>query len=286
MERLGPWPTRLTWLALPLVAGPAFGDALDGASRPVQVVSGVGLWGGWAAVLVATLVPATVTLTALRIAAPAAVAAAVAATVAGGPTAADAAAIGATLLAALAAFWPVTGEAFVDGSSYGDERRLPLRVPGPLVAGPLELVWAVVVAGVAAAPLLLAARQWVLGAVALVVGAVAVWWGVRVLHGLSRRWVVFVPAGMVVHDPLALVDPVLVPRAALRSLGPAPADSDALDLTRGAFGLALELRFADPVTLLVVRGRGRSDSVSADAVLVTPTRPGALLTEARARRLA
>ena len=73
-------------------------------------------------------------------------------------------------------------------------------------------------AGVAAGPLLLAARQWVLGAVALVVGAVAVWWGVRVLHGLSRRWVVFVPAGMVVHDPLALVDPVLVPRAALRSL--------------------------------------------------------------------
>ena len=40
------------------------------------------------------------------------------------------------------------------------------------------------------------------------------------------------------------------------------------------------------MTLLVVRGRGQSDSVSADAVLVTPTRPGALLTEAHARRLA
>ena len=84
MERLGPWPARLTWLVLPLVAGPAFGDALDDASRPVQLVAGLGLWGGWAAVLVATLVPATVTLTALRVAAPAAVAAAVAATVAGG----------------------------------------------------------------------------------------------------------------------------------------------------------------------------------------------------------
>jgi hypothetical protein len=286
VERLGPWPARLTWLVLPLVAGPSFGDALDGASRPVQVVAGLGLWGGWAAVLVATLVPATVTLTALRVAAPAAVAFAVAAAVAGGVSAADGVALGSTALAALAAFWPVTGEVFVDGSSYGDERRLPLRVPGPLAAGPLELVWAVVVAGTVAGPLLLAARQWVAGLVALVVGLAAAWWGVRVLHTLSRRWVVFVPAGLVVHDPLALVDPVLVTRGAVRSLGPAPADSDALDLTRGAFGLALELRVAEPVTLLVVRGRGASDSVTADAVLVTPTRPGALLTEARRRRLA
>lgn len=286
MERLGPWPARLTWLVLPLVAGPALGDALAGASRPVQVVASLGLWGGWAAVLVATLVPATVTLTALRVAAPAAVAFAVAATVAGGVSGADVAALACTLLAALAAFWPVTGEVFVDGSSYGDERRLPLRVPGPLVAGPLELVWALVLAGAVTGPLLLAARQWVAGAVALAAGAVAVWWGVRVLHALARRWVVFVPAGLVVHDPLALVDALLVTRGLVRSLGPAPADSDALDLTRGALGLALELRFADPVDLLVVRGKGASEAVKAEAVLVTPTRPGAVLTEARARRLA
>ena len=286
MERLGPWPARLTWLSLPLLAGPSLGDALAGASRPVQVVASVGLWVGWATILAATLVPATVTLTALRVAAPAAVAAAVASTVAGGAAGADVAALAGTLVAALAAFWPVTGEAFVDGSSYGDERRLPLRAPGPLVAGPIELVWAVVVAGVVAGPLLLAARQWVAGAVALAAGAAAVWWGVRVLHTLSRRWVVFVPAGLVVHDPLALVDPILVPRTALVSLGAAPADTDALDLTRGALGLALELRFADPVPLLVLRGRGASETVTAEAVLVTPSRPGALLTEARARRLA
>jgi hypothetical protein len=286
VERLGTWPARLSWLVLPLVAGPAFGDALDGASRPVQVVASLGLWLGWAAVLALTLVPSTVSLTALRVAAPAAVAFAVAATVAGGADGVDAAALAGTLVAALAAFWPVTGQVFVDGSSYGDERRLPLRVPAPLAAGPLQLVWAAVMAGVVAGPLLLAARQWALGAAALAAGAAAVWWGVRVLHALSRRWVVFVPAGLVVHDPLALVDPVLVPRSALRHLGPAPADTDALDLTRGALGLAVELRFAEPVPLLVLRGRGASESVTATGVLVTPTRPGALLTEARRRRLA
>jgi len=286
VERLGPWLARLTWLALPLVAGPALGDALDGASRPVQLVASIGLWVGWAGVLVATLVPATVTLTVLRIAAPAAVAAAVAATIAGGPSGADVAALVGTLLAALATVAPFTVEAFVDGSSYGEERRLPLRVPGVLALGPIPVVWALVVAGIVTGPLLLAARQWVAGAVALVVGALAVWWGVRVLHTLARRWVVFVPAGLVVHDPLALVEPVLLRRGVVTALGPAPADTRALDLTRGALGLALEVRLAEPVPLLVLRGRGRSETVTTGAMLITPSRPGALLTEARDRRLA
>jgi hypothetical protein len=286
MERLGPWPARLTWLVLPIACGPALGDALAGASRPVQLVATAGLWVGWAAVLVATLVPATVSLTALRIAAPAAVAAALAAAVAGGVEAVDVLGLAAAMVAALAALWPVTGRVFADGSSYGDEARLPLRAPGPLLAGPVELVWLVVVAGLVTGPLLLAARQWVAGTIALAGGAVAVWWGVRVLHGLARRWIVFVPAGLVVHDPLALAESVLVPRATLRSLGPAPADTEALDLTRGAFGLALELRLTHPTPVLVRRGRGATEAVTTDRLLVTPTLPGALLTEARARRLA
>jgi hypothetical protein len=286
IDRAGPWPARVTWILLPLVAGPALADALDGASRPVQLVASLGLWIGWAGVLVATLVPSTVSLTALRVAAPAAVAATLAASVTGGVEGADVVAVTGAVLAALATLWPVTTETFVDGSSYGDERRLALRVPAPLLLGPVEAVWALVVAGVAAGPLLLAARQWVLGALALAAGLPAAWWGVRTLHTLSRRWVVLVPGGMVLHDPLAIVDPVLLRRAAVRSFGPAPADTDALDLTRGALGLALELRLTEPVPLLVVRGRGASETVSTDHLLVTPARPGALLVEARKRRLA
>jgi hypothetical protein len=278
---------RAAWLALPLVVGPVLGDALAGTSRPVQVVASLGLWSVWAGVLVATLVPRSVSLTVLRIAAPAATAAVVIASAADeGDTAWRVIALTWTVVTVAVAFAPEVGEAFVDGSSYGDERRLPLRVPGPLMAGPVEVVWALVAAGVATGPLLLAARQWVVGAVALAVGLPAAWWGVRTLHTLSRRWVVLVPAGLVLHDPLAVVDPVLVRRASVRSFGPAPADTDALDLTRGALGLALELRLAEPVPLLVVRGRGASESVSTDHLLVTPARPGALLVEARRRRLA
>src|SRR5919108_2540299 len=109
-DRLGPWPARVTWIVLPLVAGPALGDALDGASRPVQLVASLGLWIGWAGVLVATLVPSTVSLTALRVAAPAAVVAALAAAATGGVEGTDVVAVTGAVLAALAAFWPVTTE--------------------------------------------------------------------------------------------------------------------------------------------------------------------------------
>src|SRR5205814_1837244 len=71
----------------------------------------------------------------------------------------------------------------------------------------------------------------------------------RSLHALSRRWVVFVPAGVVLHDHMTLADPVLVRRQAVRALGPASPATDALDLTQRALGLVLELALAEPVAL-------------------------------------
>jgi hypothetical protein len=280
------WPVRVAWLVLPLLVGPALGDALADASRPVQLVASIGAWGAWAAALVAALVPTTVSLTALRLAAPSAVAAALAALVADGPGTATIAGLAGALVVALIALAPETAEVLVDGSSYGDERRLPLRTPAGLLLGPVELAWAAVVAGVAAGPLLLAARQWVTGAVALVVGLAAAWWGVRALHTLARRWLVFVPTGVVIHDPLTLLDPILVHRNHVAAFGPAPADSEALDLTGGASGLALELRLNEPLELLPAgpqRGAARLTEVA--AVLVTPSRPGRAVAEARRRRI-
>ena len=74
----------------------------------------------------------------------------------------------------------------MNGSAYGSERRMALRVPGALmVIAPLS--WMVGVAGATAGPLLLAAGGWVLGGGALIVGRpVAVVAG-RAVHGLCRR---------------------------------------------------------------------------------------------------
>jgi hypothetical protein len=280
------WPVRVLWLILPLTLGPAIGDALGDASRPVQIVASVGAWAVWAAVLVATLVPTTVSLTVLRIAAPGAVAAAVWALVATEASGVAIVGLVAALAAVLAVGAPETAEVFVDGSSYGDERRLPLKVPLALLAGPAELAWAAVAAGVAAGPLLLAAEQWVAGGVALALGLPAAWWGVRALHTLARRWLVFVPTGVVVHDPLALIDPILLRRGTIRSLAAAPAGTDAVDLTGPAPGLAVEIRLVEPVALLRVPPRGTaSELTDVDAVLVSPSRPGRVVAEARRRRL-
>jgi hypothetical protein len=283
------WPAFATWLAMPLLAGPALAAALDGAGRPVQLVASAGLWAGWALVLIATLVPRTVSLTALRIVAPAGCVAAMVAAASASDLAVGwrLAALVVSLVMLGVTFAPSTGHAFVNGSSYGDEQRFCLRAPGPVLLGLVQALWVVVVAGTVTGPLLIAAEQWVPGAVALPVGWIAAWWGARVLHVLARRWVVLVPAGMVLHDQLALADPVLLRRADVAALAPAPAGSDAVDLTRAALGLALEVQLRRPAQLSVVtNGRGESTAtVAVDRLLLTPTRPGALVAAARDRHL-
>lgn len=295
LDRLGPWPTRITWLLLPLLAGPALGNALSESSRPVQVVASIGMWGLWATALAAALIPVTTTLTVVRAVAPGPV---IAVSVAAGATLTDGdpatgwqvTGLAWALVAAVTAFLPSTGAAFVNGSSYGDEVRLPLRVPGPLLLGPIPLVWAAAATALSAGPLLLAAEQWVPGVLALTVGAPTLLWAARVLHVLSRRWMVFVPGGVVLHDQMALADPVLFRRSSLHSLGPAPATTDALNLTRQALGLALEARFTQPVQLMLAAGgrpgsRPAATTTEADAILFTPTQPGRFLQVARARSL-
>jgi len=183
-------------------------------------------------------------------------------------------------------FSPVLGAVCVNGPAYPNERRFLLRAPGALLYGGLVLVWALAVVGVAAGPLLLAARQWVGGAVALAAGWALAVVLLRAVHDLSRRWAVLVPAGLVVHDPLTLVDPVLLPRQVVERVGPAPASTTARDLTQNAPGLALQVDLREELDLSVVRpGRRGGEAVKVRSLLITPTRPGALLDEARRKRL-
>lgn len=283
----GPWPARATWALLPIAMGPALGSALDGSTRAVALTGAVLAWGTWVKVLVAVLIPRPMTLTALRIAAPAALAVAVWSALAGPREIADVIAVAWAAATVVAAFAPTTGDVFVNGSSYGDERRMPLRVPGALLLGPLELAWAAAVAAPIGVPLLLAAHQWVPAVLLAVVGVPAAGVAIRALHGLAQRWVVFVPAGLVLHDLHAMVDPVLFPRAAIRRLGPAPVDGDgAVDLTLRSLGLALEVEL---VEVMEIAPRRPDRSVEVEPVtrlLFAPTRPGAVLTEAARRHVA
>lgn len=282
----GPWAARLTWLVLPLLVGPPLGNALDDASRSVQLTASALAWGVWAVVLVAVLLPRTVSLTALRIVAPLVPVVAVWAGIAGAREATDLVGVAWAALTLLAAMSPETGDAFVNGSSYGEERRMPLRVPGSLLLGPLPVTWLAAVAAPVGAPLLLAAEQWLAGGALLLLGGPAAVLSIRALHGLSRRWLVFVPAGVVLHDLHALTDPVLFPRSRLRRIGPAPADAEgSRDLTQGAFGMALELELGQDLEVAPRRPDGSLELERVDRVMFTPTRPGLVLREAAERRL-
>lgn len=283
-----PWPFRILWLVLPVLAGPALADALGDRSRSVQVVASVMAWSCWGAALAASLVLRTVTLTVVRALAPGAVVLCAWAALGSDELAWGLAGVVVAVLAAVAALAPATADAFVDGSSYGDERRVALRVPVAMALGPVPIAWALAAAGLVAGPLLLAAGQWVIGAVALVVGVPVVVAVALRLHLLSRRWLVFVPAGVVVHDPVAMAEPVLLQRHLLRRIGPADADAGrdgALDLTGGALGLALELRTAEPFAVGLRKGRETIETSGVPAVLVTPGRPATTLEIAAERKL-
>jgi hypothetical protein len=276
---IGRWGVVAVWAILPLTAGPAFESALGDRDATFATSASIGLWLLWVLTLVATLVPRTVTLTLVRLVVPSALAAAAwAAAVTAEPSWRDALAVATTALAAVLAWAAPTADEFVNGSSYGPERRFSLRVPGPLLLGPLPFVWAATVAAAVTGPVLLAAEVVVAGILAALVGWPLAWLGARIVHRLSRRWIVFVPAGVVLVDEATLGDALLMQRAHIDRIGLASEGTDAEDLTAGALGIAVEVRFDDPQKL--------PTGAEARAVIFSPARPGAALAEAARRRFA
>ncbi|MEZ5339909.1 MAG: hypothetical protein R2706_00215 [Acidimicrobiales bacterium] len=243
----------------------------------------IGLWVVWFLGFVALLAPSTVALTIVRIAAPA------------GPVVLLVAALFGTFsswvvagcvfgaLVALVILLPTTGDPMINGSSYGPERRMALKPPASALLGPLQMAWALAIVSFLAGPVLLATDHLVLG---VLLTAVGVPLGVRLavaLHQLSRRWVVFVPAGFVVHDYWSMAESMLVQRRLKPTLGPSPDDlDDAVDLTAGAMGLALAVEFNEPVPFALKKGRTVITKTSKHAIFA-PSLPGTVLVEARIR---
>ena len=222
------------WLLV--AAGSLYADALASASASAGFRSAVsaGLWVVFAAVLAAMVLPGPLALTAARVAVPANLAASVwaLAVIDDRLWLGHGVALAAAAVAAAAVLHPAFGDAVTDASSYGAERRFLLRAPGPVLLTLVAPMWLLTCAGVAAGPLLLADRRWPAGAAATLIGWPAALLAGRALHRLARRWLVFVPAGLVVHDHLTLAQPVLLTRSEIASVGPAPADAaDAADLT-------------------------------------------------------
>ena len=284
LVKLGLWPLRVAWFVLLGVFAFGFREILANTPDPLDTVSEVMLWAAWFVGLVALLAPSTVSLTVLRIVAPASLVAPVLGAVLTGtwywPVLGT---IGMGLLITVLTLSPIVGDVMVNGSSYGPERRLALRPPGVLLAGPIQLAWLGCFFGIISGPLLLANANYLPGSIALAVGLVVATQASRSLHQLSRRWAVFVPAGFVIHDYWVLAESILLPRKTVRALGPAPLDvGNFVDLGANASGLALMVQL-DAKVPLALRAKRDIQTFSAHRLVFVPTLPGTLLHEARVR---
>ncbi len=284
--QLGLWPARVGWFLLPVLCGFGISQVLSERSDAVATTAEAGLWLGWFVGLVALLAPSTVSLTVIRILAPGVVLALGVGVVADGfdlsPAVVGAFGAAIVVTAVIGSAW--TGDQMVNGSAYGPERRMALRPPAALLLGPLQLVWLLVAAGLMVGPLLIAADQLAVGIPVTVVGLLVAYLGAKSLHQLSRRWIVFVPAGFVLHDYFVLAESLLMTRKALATLGPLPLDKgELLDLTAGSPGVALLAELKQPTPLAIRAGRGNVQTMPAQRIVFTPSLPGALVKEARIR---
>jgi hypothetical protein len=165
------------------------------------------------------------------------------------------------------------GSVHAQAAAYGHERRHLLRPPMAVLA-PLALVW-LVVAALGAVAMRGEQIAVSLSATALFI-ALAVFMLRRALV-LSRRWLVFVPAGIAVHDPLLLRDTFMVRNHDVRALRDAASNTEAFDVTGTTWGTPLELVLSHPhdVSLSPFGARlaGTLDRLHVTALLVAPSRP-------------
>ncbi len=284
------WSLRLLWIVLPITTGSALASALDDRSTAAQRSISVSAWVLWGVIVVALALPRPATLTLVRFGVPGAVPLAAWAVLDADQDVAGLLGLVLTVVAAVLALTAYVADDFVNGASYGDERRFSLRAPGTLVAGPIPVVWSFGVAGVAAGPLVAAGSDGdtaglllaaCVGIVGLGVGALAL----RSLHALNTRLIVFVPAGMTLVDPLALAEAVLFATNRVVRLAPALVDTTATDLSQKALGLALQIDLEAPLTLVVRDARRTASEVATASVVFTPGRAAAVLAAAEQRRI-
>lgn len=264
----------LGWLVLG-IAAPWHG-AGDPHSRAVALTIVVWGWALWTAGAVALLVPSPVSLTTLHGAAPLLLAcAAVAASPAG---------IFGAILACIVVFSSLFADTMVQGSAYGDETRFALRTPVPAMA-PAVVAWAAQSATLIGGSLLLASRQWVAGAVVVALGLVLARTVPQRLHRLARRWLVIVPAGIVVHDHTVLGETFMVPTSKLRDVRTVAATGQAADLTGGVLGPRIEIAMADADKVVLSRPTARllgtTEALHVLSFTFAPRRPAAAVAAIR-----
>jgi hypothetical protein len=180
-----------------------------------------------------------------------------------------------SLVALIISWSALFGDVMVQGSAYGEETRFTLRTPVPYWA-PSVLAWALLSGGLIGGTLMVAAENYVVGAPALLVGLLLTITVPRRLHRLSRRWLVIVPAGIVVHDHLVLAETQMSMRSKILSITKVNESGETADFTGGILGprIAVHLKEADKVVLSKITAKtlGTIDALHVKAFSFAPRR--------------
>lgn len=288
-EQIITWTSRISVVGS-VATVPLLDSALTDMRSATRFVSVLALWAVWAGALLCVLVPASSSLTALRLLVPIHTATTWLIVVThsdGGPGWSSILAVALSSVATIAAMSGEVGRHWVQLSAYGDERRFLLSCPPTMIAAQVFawMVWfglalTAVTTLTKADP---TATQSIIGFVA---GAMSLAGAIllpRRFHRFSRRWLVWVPAGLVVHDQVLLAETAMMSKRSLAAVdvwhpGDEPAPLDLIGGTPGIpkrTGLVVSLHEAETVILAPTKEHpgGRALHVRSFAVRPTRLRP-------------
>ena len=258
------------WVALALSS--PWQTIADDASRSVAWVVLAWGWFLWTGVGASLLVPSPISLTIMRTVVPLSVAVSV---VASQPLA-----IFCSVVALIVCASPVFVDAMVQGGAYGDETRFALRTPLPYVV-PAIIAWLLYTTSLIGGSLLLAAQQYLVGAILVALGILLSRTIPKRLHRLARRWLVLVPVGIVVHDHLVLHETIMAHSGKILSVTRTSDIGEAADLTGGVVGdrITIALTEADKVVLSAITAKalGTTEALHVKMFCIAPRRLTAAL---------
>lgn len=243
---------RVSILALGATV-PLSEGVLDRLSDAHRLLASTALWSLWGAMLLCISIPASTSLTAVRLATPAHLVTLLLVVLAAGIDPTTVLVFAVSAIVTIVAASGEIGAHFIQSSAYGDERRFPLRCPRPSLVV-LILAWLIWFAATALGAMLLAAGSF-FGVIFLAVAIAGFALLPRRFHRYSRRWLVSVPAGLVIHDHVLLTETAMLPKRLITGVhawsnGTTP-DDEPFDLTGGACSTGVVIRLAEPETIIL-----------------------------------
>lgn len=277
---------RLAWIPIPLFGYGVFDSALSDKSEAIQVTIAIGLWTLWSLILLISLIPSASLLTLYRVVVPISVVVAIWGSLEAQIATASIFLIFCSAICSSISLLPSIGYWHINGSSYGDEIRLPLKPPAPLLLGPIPLAWLVLTSTIIFPIILFASERYLSGLITLMFGSGLSYFSYRSLSALALRWLVFVPAGIVLHDNMVLSDPFLVRKSMIKQMGPALASTTGTDLTMSSVGMCLEVELYEEVDLaLQMHPLSLPEVTQVHSFFISPTLLSKALREASERSI-